>query len=128
MSQVRRFVVAGLDTVAGRRARRGLRIAALDDTGQQKAGTATAGVWALVGGAQTEGLVRVGSTTRRPAHHRSAYVDALLQHLVDVGFDGATRPLGYDERGRQVLTFIDGEVPPAVPYRLGDAQLRSAAV
>ena len=44
MSQVRRFVVAGLDAVAGRRARRGLRIAALDETGQQKAGTATCGV------------------------------------------------------------------------------------
>ena len=44
MSQVRRFVVTGLDTVAGRRARRGLRIAALDETGQQKAGTATCGV------------------------------------------------------------------------------------
>nr|WP_164842280.1 IS701 family transposase [Actinoplanes solisilvae] len=44
MSQVRRFVVTGLDAVAGRRARRGLRIAALDETGQQKAGTATCGV------------------------------------------------------------------------------------
>ena len=44
MSQVRRFVVTGLDAVAGRRTRRGLRIAALDETGQQKAGTATCGV------------------------------------------------------------------------------------
>lgn len=44
MSRVRRFAVTGLDAVAGRRRRRGLRIAALDETGQQKAGTATAGV------------------------------------------------------------------------------------
>ena len=44
MSQVRRFVVTGLDAVAGRRARRGLRIAALDETGQAKRGTATCGV------------------------------------------------------------------------------------
>ena len=44
MSRVRRFAVAGLDAVADRRRRRGLRIAALDETGQQKAGTATAGV------------------------------------------------------------------------------------
>jgi len=44
MSGVRRFVVAGLDAVAARRRRRGLRIAALDETGQQKAGTATCGV------------------------------------------------------------------------------------
>ena len=41
MSATRRFLVAGLDWVAGRR---GLRIAALDETGQQKTGTATAGV------------------------------------------------------------------------------------
>jgi len=80
----------------------------------------------LVGGVQTEGLVRVGSTTRRPAHHRSGYVDALLQHLADVGFDGAPRPLGYDDHGRQVLTFIDGEVPRVAPYRLSDARIRSA--
>jgi len=45
MSQVRRFVAAGLDAVAGcRRRRRGLVIAALDETGQAKAGTATCGV------------------------------------------------------------------------------------
>ena len=44
MSQVRQFVVTGLDTVAACRTRRGLRIAALEETGQQKAGTATAGV------------------------------------------------------------------------------------
>lgn len=43
-SQVRRFVVTGLDAVAGRRTRRGLRIAALDETGQAKQGTATCGV------------------------------------------------------------------------------------
>jgi hypothetical protein len=44
MSQVRRFVVTGLDAVAGRGRRRGVRIAALDETGQQKAGTATCGM------------------------------------------------------------------------------------
>jgi SRSO17 transposase len=44
MSQVRRFAAAGLDEVAYRKRRRGLRIAALDETGQAKAGTATCGV------------------------------------------------------------------------------------
>jgi SRSO17 transposase len=44
MSQVRRFVAAGLDAAAGRRQRRGLVIGALDETGQAKAGTATCGV------------------------------------------------------------------------------------
>jgi SRSO17 transposase len=44
MSQVRRFVVAGLDTAARRARRCGLVIAALDETGQAKAGVATCGV------------------------------------------------------------------------------------
>ncbi len=44
MSQVRRFVAAGLDTVAYRGRRRGLVIATLDETGQPKQGVATCGV------------------------------------------------------------------------------------
>jgi Ser/Thr protein kinase RdoA (MazF antagonist) len=72
--------------------------------------------------------VRVGDTMRRPAHHRSAYVDAVLRHLADGGFTGTPRPLGYDDAGRQILTYIPGEVPDgAGPYRLSDARLRSAA-
>jgi Ser/Thr protein kinase RdoA (MazF antagonist) len=65
---------------------------------------------------------------RRPAHRRSGYVDELLRHLADQGYDGAPRPLGYDEAGRQVLTYIAGEVPDddAGPFRLSDARVRSA--
>ncbi len=44
MGVVRRFAVAGLDEAARRSGRRGLVIGALDETGQEKAGTATAGV------------------------------------------------------------------------------------
>jgi SRSO17 transposase len=45
MGVVRRFAVAGLDEAAGRSGRRGgLVIGALDETGQEKAGAATAGV------------------------------------------------------------------------------------
>jgi len=45
MSQVRRFAAAGLDAAARRGGRRGgLVIGALDETGQEKAGEATAGV------------------------------------------------------------------------------------
>ena len=44
MSRVRRFVTAGLGAAAGRARRRGLVIAALDETGQQKHGVATCGV------------------------------------------------------------------------------------
>src|ERR1700761_2235116 len=41
---VRRFAVAGLDLAAGRRGRRPLAAGALDETGQEKHGPATAGV------------------------------------------------------------------------------------
>ena len=45
MGAVRRFAVAGLDQAAARRrGRRPLAVGALDETGQEKAGTATAGV------------------------------------------------------------------------------------
>jgi Ser/Thr protein kinase RdoA (MazF antagonist) len=36
-------------------------------------------------------------------------VHALLCHLADKGFAGAPRPLGFDELGREVLTFLEGE-------------------
>jgi Phosphotransferase enzyme family len=36
-------------------------------------------------------------------------VHALLGHLEGNGFAGAPRALGFDERGREVLTFLEGE-------------------
>jgi SRSO17 transposase len=44
MSQVRRYAAAGLDEAARRSRRRRMTIGALDETGQEKQGTATAGV------------------------------------------------------------------------------------
>src|SRR5690606_35066274 len=64
----------------------------------------------LLGGDVTEGVVRVGDTVRRPLGDHSPLVHAVLRHLEAVGFDGAPRLLGIDEKGREVLTFVDGEV------------------
>ncbi|GAA2615151.1 phosphotransferase [Paractinoplanes durhamensis] len=73
------------------------------------------------------GIVRVGNTVRRPRHDRSDYVDALLQRMADAGFMGTPRPLGYDDQGRQILTFVEGWVPVCDgPHGLDDAQIRSA--
>ena len=70
----------------------------------------------LVGGNANRGMVvRIGETVRRPQHRRSAATHALLQHLERVGFEGAPRFLGTDEQGREVLTFLHGDVPTA-PY------------
>lgn len=66
----------------------------------------------------TAGVVRVGDTVRRPAGPWTDAVDALLAHLHAVGFRGAPRPLGRDERGRQVLEYVPGELgDPAGTYR-----------
>jgi Ser/Thr protein kinase RdoA (MazF antagonist) len=61
-------------------------------------------------GNATTGVVRVGDTVRRPAGPWTGSVDALLEHLSEVGFTGAPRPLGRDEQGRQVLEYVPGEV------------------
>ncbi|MEO5940582.1 MAG: phosphotransferase [Candidatus Limnocylindrales bacterium] len=55
--------------------------------------------------------VRVGGTVRRAAGGSGESVRALLLHLEAVGFDGAPRHLGIDERGREVLSYIEGDVP-----------------
>jgi SRSO17 transposase len=44
MSQVRRYAAAGLDTAARRSRRRRMTVGALDETGQEKQGSSTAGV------------------------------------------------------------------------------------
>ena len=82
----------------------------------------------LEGGRQTPGVVRIGATVRRPLHARSGYVHAVLEHLEAVGFDGAPRFLGLDGQGREILSYIPGEVPPSAPFGLSDARLRSAAL
>lgn len=60
---------------------------------------------------QSHEVVRVGDTVRRPARPSSAAVRALLLHLEACGFDGAPRWLDVDEQGRDVLSFVDGDVP-----------------
>ncbi len=64
----------------------------------------------LPGGDVTEGVVRLGDTVRRPLGDHSDQVHLVLRHLEARGFDGAPRLLGIDDRGREILTFVDGEV------------------
>ena len=62
----------------------------------------------LEGGGLTE-VVRVGETVRRTAGSWTPAVHALLRHLESARFAGAPRSRGTDERGREALTWIDGE-------------------
>jgi hypothetical protein len=68
----------------------------------------------LTGGSVTP-VVRVGSTVRREVGPWSPRVHELLRHLHTAGFDGAPRFLGIDEQGREMLTFIPGEVTVSGP-------------
>lgn len=65
----------------------------------------------LAGGRLTAGVVRVGETVRRPASAASAFVRSVLTHLESKHFTGCPRHCGFDERGREILTFLPGEVP-----------------
>jgi hypothetical protein len=60
-------------------------------------------------GGYGDGAVRVGDTVRRAAGPWTPAVHALLAHLAEKGFTGAPRPLGFDEHGLEVLTFLEGE-------------------
>jgi hypothetical protein len=64
----------------------------------------------LLGGDVTEGVVRVGDTVRRPLNPNSALIHALLRYLEAAGFSGAPRFLGIDTAGREVLSYVEGEV------------------
>jgi len=66
----------------------------------------------LPGGTSNRGrVVRVGNTVRRPQSAGSPAVHELLRHLEQVGFAGAPRYLGQDELGREVVSYLPGEVP-----------------
>ena len=81
----------------------------------------------LAGGDVTEGVVRVGDTVRRPVGPHSPLVHALLAHLEAAGFEGAPRFLGTDAAGREVLSYVDGEVAgrPRPPWIADEGRLAS---
>jgi hypothetical protein len=82
----------------------------------------------LPGGTSNSGLVvRLDDTVRRPRARGDAAVHALLRHLEDVGFDGSPRYLGVDDAGREVLTYVEGDVPirPYPGWALTDDALAS---
>jgi hypothetical protein len=89
-----------------------------------------AGEVRLHGGYTNAGRVtRVGDSVRRPWRPTSPATKALLDHLERVGFDGAPRFLGVDDRGREMLTYIPGEaaVEPYPDWALTDEALVGVA-
>jgi len=84
----------------------------------------------LEGGITNAGkVVRVGSHLLRPSTPYSGSVHAFLDALSDAGFEGAPKPVGIDEDGRERLVFIDGDVPvpPYPDWSQTDTALASVA-
>ena len=83
----------------------------------------------LTGDGVTAGIVRIGDTVRRPVRPFTATVQAYLAHLHQAGFTAAPVPLGVDEQGREVLSYVPGEVPrnPLPPETAGDEVLVALA-
>ena len=62
---------------------------------------------------------RPGRRHRPPPVGPRPRAHALLRHFERVGFDGAPRVLGFDEKGREVLSYVDGTAALA-PLPRGD--------
>jgi hypothetical protein len=73
----------------------------------------------LSGGNMTP-VVRVGDTVRRAAGPWTPTIHALLRHVRAEGFAAVPEPLGIDEQGREILSFLPGKV---ATYPLDDLVL-----
>src|SRR5262245_32890370 len=60
-------------------------------------------------GGHTTGAVLIGDVVHKPASPWTSTVHAVLRHLEDAGFDGAPRALGFDDQGREMLTYLPGD-------------------
>jgi Phosphotransferase enzyme family len=75
----------------------------------------------LTGGRVTGGVVRVGATVHRSVGPWTPTVHAYLRHLEQRGFEGAPRALGFDDQGREVLSFLEGVVASSGDWTRGHA-------
>ena len=79
-------------------------------------------------GGRSFGAVRVGDEVRRRAEPWTASVHSVLRHLEAAGFAGAPLARGFDEQGRERLSFLPGltlgETSPWPDWVRSDAALR----
>ncbi len=81
---------------------------------------------ALEGGRVTAGVVKIGDTVRRPVGSDRSLQQALLVYLESRGFAATPRFLGVDDLGREILTFLPGDVPTDLRH-FSDSQISAAA-
>ena len=70
---------------------------------------------------------QVAGTVQRAVGPWTPSVQALLLHLQGAGFEGAPQPLGIDDEGHEVVTYIDGEAAYA-PVPTDDETLVALAL
>ena len=61
-------------------------------------------------GGNTNGAVRIDGVVHKQTAPWTPTVHALLRHLEQAGVDGVPRVIGFDEQGRQMLTYLPGEM------------------
>lgn len=65
----------------------------------------------MLGGGNMGGVVRRGRTVLRPSGPWTPAVHRLLSHLREAGVSGIPAPVGRTDDGREILTFVPGNVP-----------------
>ncbi|MEK3983325.1 aminoglycoside phosphotransferase family protein [Paenibacillus sp. FSL K6-3166] len=63
----------------------------------------------ILTGGNVSSVYRSGDTVRRELKADSPQIHKLLKHLENKGFSYAPKFLGIDEKGREILSFIEGE-------------------
>lgn len=83
----------------------------------------------LLAGGNVSEVYRSGNTVRRELKPNSIKIHALLKHLDNKGYDYAPKYLGIDEKGREILSFIEGEAGnyPLKKYMWSDDVLQEIA-
>lgn len=65
----------------------------------------------LTGGRSTESVVRIGNHVHRTMNFNAPFIHQLLQHLEKKDFPFSPKFIGIDIKGREILSFITGDVP-----------------
>ncbi|MFB4211535.1 phosphotransferase [Shouchella sp. JSM 1781072] len=83
----------------------------------------------LLTGGNVSNVYRLGDTVRRELKSDSFRIHHLLQHLESKGFKDAPKFLGIDEKGREILTFIEGRAgnTPLETFTWSDDALKEIA-
>ena len=80
----------------------------------------------LSGGNSNAQVLRVGQTVRRIASSATKTVHRLLDHVRANGFLACPEPMGFDEKGREVLSYIEGDTGIPESIWLGDEAMLSS--